>query len=134
MKKPYSKYMDDRIVKILEKGIKNGEVQETIAMIDALLLHYTENGLDIDGDDDSENGITISYGNETKSASIVKQPNGTSDNYINDDPDKISNSIICVEEIADLIRIVKTKDMQKVVDIVEDMIIARLEDAEENGF
>jgi hypothetical protein len=134
MKKPYSKYMDDRIVKILEKGIKNGEVQETIAMIDALLLHYTENGLDIDGDDDSENGITISYGNETKSASIVKQPNVTSDNYINDDPDKISNSIICVEEIADLIRIVKTKDMQKVVDIVEDMIIDRLEDAEENGF
>jgi hypothetical protein len=134
MKKPYSKYMDDRIVKILEKGIKNGEVQETIAMIDALLLHYTENGLDIDGDDDSENGITISYGIEPKSASIVKQPNVISDNYINDDPDKISNSIICVEEIADLIRIVKTKDMQKVVDIVEDMIIARLEDAEEFGF
>ena len=134
MKKPYSKYMDDRIVKILEKGIKNGEVQETIAMIDALLLHYTENGLDIDGDDDSENGITISYGNDPKSASVVNQPNVTSDNYINDDPDKISNSIICVEEIADLIRIVKTKDMQKVVDIVEDMIIARLEDAEESGF
>jgi hypothetical protein len=134
MKKPYSKYMDDRIVKILEKGIKNGEVQETIAMIDALLLHYTENGLDIDGDDDSENGITISYGNEPKSASIVKQPNVISDNYINDDPDKILNTIICVEEIADLIRIVKTKDMQKVVDIVEDMIIARLADAEENEF
>jgi hypothetical protein len=134
MKKPYSKYMDDRIVKILEKGIKNGEVQETIAMVDALLLHYTENGLDVDGDEDSENGITISYGKDPKAASVVNQPNVTSDKYINDDPNKISNSIICVEEIADLIRIVKTKDMQKVVDIVEDMIIARLEDAEENGF
>ena len=134
MKTPYSKYMDERIVKILEKGIKNGEVQETIAMVDALLLHYTENGLDVDGDEDSENGITVSYGNNTKAASVVNQPNITSDNYINDDPNKISKSIICVEEIADLIRIVKTKDMQKVVDVVEDMIIARLEDAEENGF
>lgn len=67
MKKPYSKYMDDRIVKILEKGIKAGEVQETIAMVDALLLHYTENGLDIDGDDeDSDDSVPISYGNEPK--------------------------------------------------------------------
>ena len=126
--------MDDRIVKILEKGIKAGEVQETIAMIDALLLHYTENGLDIDEDDDSDNDITISYGNESKAASTTKQPHATSDNYINDDPKKIQNEILDDEEIAHLIRIVKNKDMQKVVTYVEDMIIARLEDAEQHGF
>lgn len=126
--------MDERIVKILEKGIKAGEVQETIAMIDALLLHYTENGLDIDGDDDSDNDITISYDNESKAACTTKQPHATSDNYINDDPKKIQNEILDDEEIAHLIRIVKNKDMQKVVTYVEDMIIARLEDAEQHGF
>lgn len=78
MKKPYSKYMDDRIVEILEKGIKAGEVQETIAMVDALLLHYAENGLDIDGDDEEEedeedDSISISYGNESN-ASIKNKP------------------------------------------------------------
>jgi hypothetical protein len=94
MKKPYSKYMDDRIVKILEKGIKNGEVQETIAMIDALILHYTENGLDIDEeneseDDEGDNSISISYGNKSKVQNKNQSANSSKEKMLKFDSTKV---------------------------------------------
>lgn len=69
MKKPYSKYMDDKTVRTLAKSIEAGEVQRTIEMIDTLILFYHENGFDIDEDDQDEeddDSISISYSNETK--------------------------------------------------------------------
>ena len=79
MKKPYSKYMDDKTVRILAKSIEAGEVQRTIEMIDTLILFYCDNGLDIDEDDkedkdeDVNDSISISYGNESN-ASIKNKP------------------------------------------------------------
>jgi hypothetical protein len=80
MKKPYSKYMDDKTVRTLAKSIEAGEVQRTIEMVDTLILFYHENGFDIDEDDqeeedeeDDDDSISISYGNESN-ASIKNKP------------------------------------------------------------